>query len=70
MDPTQSHAGGCLCGQVRYVARGAPLNVRICHCGLCRKASGALMFGRAVFPREAVERRGARPPAGPAPVQA
>ncbi|MDB5450721.1 MAG: glutathione-dependent formaldehyde-activating [Phenylobacterium sp.] len=54
----QTYAGGCLCGQVRYLARGEPVNVRICHCGLCRKASGGLFYGRAVFARDALERQG------------
>lgn len=33
--------GGCLCGRVRYAATAAPLHVVHCHCGMCRKASGA-----------------------------
>lgn len=49
-----AYAGGCLCGQVRYVATGAPVNVRVCHCGLCRKASGGMAFARAVFPKAAL----------------
>jgi len=50
--------GGCLCGQARFIAAGEPVNVRICHCGLCRKASGGLMYGRAIFRAEALERTG------------
>lgn len=33
--------GGCLCGAVRYRIEGAPRVVSACHCGMCRRASGA-----------------------------
>ncbi len=33
--------GGCLCGAIRYEARGAPFHQTACHCSLCRRSSGA-----------------------------
>jgi hypothetical protein len=33
--------GGCLCGALRYEARGEPVNAGYCCCGDCRKASGS-----------------------------
>jgi hypothetical protein len=33
--------GGCLCGAIRYRARGKPAFETNCHCGTCRKASAA-----------------------------
>jgi hypothetical protein len=32
--------GSCLCGNVTYEVRGAPLGMYFCHCGTCRKATG------------------------------
>ena len=47
-------AGGCLCGDVRFIASGRPYRVGLCHCLDCRKHHGAVFYAAAVFPREAV----------------
>jgi hypothetical protein len=46
--------GGCLCGDVRIVATGAPYRVGICHCLDCRKHHGALFHASAIFPEDSV----------------
>lgn len=46
--------GGCLCGQVRFVASGEAYRVGLCHCLDCRKHHGALFHASAVFPKNAV----------------
>ena len=46
--------GGCLCGKVRYLSDAAPLNVAHCHCGMCRKASGAPVVTWISLPRSGV----------------
>lgn len=50
--------GGCLCGDVRFVASGRPYRVGICHCLDCRKHHGALFHASAIFPEEAVKSEG------------
>lgn len=47
-------AGGCLCGDVRFVASGEPKRVGICHCFDCRKHHGALFHASAIFDEGAV----------------
>ena len=46
--------GGCLCGDVRFVASGRPYRVGLCHCMDCRKHHGALFHASAIFPEDAV----------------
>lgn len=33
--------GGCYCGAIRYEAAGRPFNETVCHCSICRRATGA-----------------------------
>ena len=46
--------GGCLCGDVRITATGAPCWVGLCHCLDCRKLSGSVFQALAIFPEAAV----------------
>lgn len=39
--PDEIHEGGCLCGAVRFEARGKPLWVAHCHCHSCRHHTGS-----------------------------
>lgn len=41
--------GGCLCGAVRYQSDQAVDWASYCHCGMCRKASGAPFTGYVEF---------------------
>ena len=45
--------GGCFCGHVRYEAGGVPFNPTVCHCSMCRRASGAPMVAWFTVPRSA-----------------
>lgn len=51
--------GGCACGQVRFVATGAPDRVGVCHCLDCRKHHGAPFFAAAIFQQDRVMVSGA-----------
>jgi hypothetical protein len=51
---TEQFTGGCLCGDVRFVASGQPYRVGLCHCLDCRKHHGALFQAYAIFPGDAV----------------
>ncbi len=46
-----TYGGGCLCGQVRYLASGEATNVCICYCESCRRAAGAPMVSWGTFLR-------------------
>ena len=50
--------GGCLCGRVRFAARGPLREVVFCHCSQCRRQSG-LFFAATSVPAEALDLQGA-----------
>ncbi len=52
-------SGGCLCGAVRFAARGQPKHVNLCHCEMCRKAGGAPVVAWATYANDAVSWTGA-----------
>ncbi len=43
------HEGGCVCGNVRFVAAGEPLRVTICHCAWCQRRTGTAFGTEVVF---------------------
>jgi hypothetical protein len=47
--------GGCRCGELRLVAVGEPDTVVYCHCGDCRRSSGAPVSLFAGYPGGRVE---------------
>ena len=49
------HAGGCLCGAVRFRITGTPLCVSHCHCTYCRRATGAAFITWMTLPSELFE---------------
>ena len=48
-----SGQGGCLCGAIRYHIDGDVLRAGLCHCTVCRRASGAPLHAGAVLDRNA-----------------
>lgn len=55
---TESHQGGCLCGQSRYVAHGQHTDPTLCYCTTCQKASGAPVVAWVSFPEDQVHFEG------------
>lgn len=47
--------GGCMCGEIRFRAVGEPESVPYCHCGDCRRWSGAPVSLFVAFRVERVE---------------
>ena len=54
MSKNNKVTGGCLCGAVRYEASGQPVYIPYCYYKSCRRATGAPVVVRVVFPRENV----------------
>jgi hypothetical protein len=47
--------GGCHCGAIRFEASGSPKTHALCHCGDCRRHSGAPLVGWAMYAHDAVK---------------
>jgi hypothetical protein len=47
--------GGCLCGKIRYRIAGTPEQPNVCHCSICRRASGAPFVAWATFRSDEIE---------------
>lgn len=47
-----THAGGCLCGAVRYEVAGPLRPVVFCHCTQCRRSTGHFMAATAARHRD------------------
>jgi hypothetical protein len=51
---TEAFSGRCLCGAVRFEARGWPKGIFWCHCDSCRRHSGAPVSVFVGFANDAV----------------
>ena len=49
------HAGGCLCGAVRYRIRGDPARYSVCHCRYCQRRTGSAFGLAVIFNKDQVE---------------
>ena len=50
--------GGCLCGQLRYMANAEPVFIGVCHCKNCQKESGTAFNVVVAVPQSAVSIQG------------
>jgi hypothetical protein len=57
--PDPPHAGGCLCGAVRFKLNARPLAVNACHCLDCKKLTGATNLLMILARRDAFVHEGA-----------
>jgi hypothetical protein len=53
--PTDTHEGGCTCGQIRYKMTRKPLIVHCCHCRWCQRQTGASFALNALIEVDYVE---------------
>ena len=51
---TKTFTGGCLCGAIRFEAKGPPVKPHTCSCKMCQRHSGALTTTWVEFPKDAV----------------
>jgi hypothetical protein len=50
----RTYTGGCLCGAIRFAAKGPPLKPHTCSCRMCQRHTGALTAAWVEFPKESV----------------
>lgn len=53
-----TRTGGCLCGKVRYEAKGDPLFQGVCHCTDCQKQAGTAFSVVAAWAESDLEVKG------------
>jgi hypothetical protein len=58
---SQTHEGGCLCGQVRYRTVAEPVRVTICHCTFCQRLTGSAFLVEPIFKKEDIVFSGIAP---------
>ncbi len=51
----QNYSGSCLCGNIKFLAKGKPQNPHTCSCKMCQCHSGALTVSWVEFPSASVE---------------
>ena len=52
-ETSETHGGGCLCGALRFEARGKALWIAHCHCQSCRRNTGSAFATFVGFASEA-----------------
>ncbi|MBB35291.1 MAG: aldehyde-activating protein [Hirschia sp.] len=55
---TEPVTGGCLCGACTYSTEAQPLNIRACHCRMCRKVTGGAVYARVSVPLDKTDWKG------------
>jgi hypothetical protein len=48
-DGMSLNQGGCLCGTIRYATKAAPVQVTVCHCRFCQRATGSAYLVEPIF---------------------
>jgi hypothetical protein len=56
-----AHAGGCLCGDIRYQTIADPVRITICHCTFCQKLTGSAYLVEPIFRKQDAVFTGAAP---------
>ncbi|CDH21554.1 GFA family protein [Xenorhabdus bovienii] len=51
----KEYKGGCLCGNIKFIATGIPNFPHTCSCTMCQKHSGALTLCWVEFPKDVVQ---------------